>query len=234
MGNNFTVVKGESDTIDTNRIMRTIAIHDCWKRQYYSVIQKVIRENADKKIAEYPQEDLMKIALSGIKYINALRDVRRENERIDADYKQTLEEHQAMFSLMDSIFMIMGHIKLKNLIITFPITKEFDGEKWGEKDYFYTMQVLSEMGLDKAIGREGITELLWDYQNDDLRYAYIEYMCTASALYRAQTGVSMAEKFCDDMGIGTYTVNNEAGIIRDNQTGQIMKLKKRSHLQVVK
>lgn len=234
MDNNFTVIKGESGTIDTNRVMRTIAIHDCWKRQYYSAIQKAISENADKQIADYPQEELMKIALSGIKYVNAVREIRRENERNDTGYKLTLEEHQAMFSLMDSIFMIMGHIKLQNLIITFPITKEFDGEKWGEKDYFYTMQVLSEMGLDKAIGREGITELLWDYQNDDLRHAYMEYMCTASALYRSQTGVSMAEKFCDDLGIGTYTVNNEAGIIRDNQTGQIMKLKKRSHLQIVK
>lgn len=234
MINNFTVIKGESGTIDTNRIMRTIAIHDCWKRQYYSAIQKVITENADKKIAEYPQEDLMKIALSGIKYVNAMREIRRENERNDIGYKPTLEEHQAMFSLMDSIFMIMGHIQLKNLITTFPITKEFDGEKWGEKDYFYTIQVLTEMGLDKPIGREGITELLWDYQNDDLRHAYMEHMCTASALYRSQTGVSMAEKFCDDLGIGTYTVNNEAGIIRDNQTGQIMKLNKRSHLQVVK
>lgn len=230
----FTVIKGESGTIDTNRVMRTIAIHDCWKRQYYSAIQKVIAENADKKIAEYPQEDLMKIALSGIKYVNALCEVRRENERIDADYKPTLEEHQALFSLMDSVLMIMGHIKLKNLIITFPITKEFDGEKWGEKDYFYTMQVLSEMELDKPIGREGITELLWDYQNEDLRHAYIEYMCTASALYRSKTGVSMAEKFCDDMGIGTYTVNNEAGIIRDNQTGEIRKLQKRNHIQIVK
>lgn len=234
MDNNFTIIKGESGTIDTNRVMRIIAIHDCWRRQYYSAIQKAISENADKQIAEYQQEDLMKIALSGIKYVNAVHDIRRENERSDVDYKPALEEHQAMFSLMDSIFMIMGHIKLQNLIITFPITKEFDGEKWGEKDYFYTMQVLSEMGLDKAIGREGITELLWDYQNEDLRHAYMEYMCTASALYRSQTGISMAEKFCDDLGIGIYTVNNEAGIIRDNQTGQIMKLKKRSHLQIVK
>lgn len=234
MDNNFTVIKGESGTIDTNRIMRTIAIHDCWHRQYYSAIQKVITENADKQIAEYPQEDLMKIALSGIKYVNTVHEIRRENERNDTGYKPTLEEHQAMFSLMDSIFMIMGHIKLKNLITIFPITKEFDGEKWGEKDYFYTMQVLTEIGLDKPIGREGITELLWDYQNEDLRQAYIEYMSTASALYRSQTGVSMAGKFCDDLGIGTYTVNNEAGIIRDNQTGQIMKLNKRSHLQIVK
>lgn len=234
MDNNFTVIKGESGTIDTNRIMRTIAIHDCWKRQYYSAVQKAISKNADKKIAEFPQEDLMKIAVSGIKYINAVCKIRRENEKNDTGYKPTLEEHQAMFSLMDSIFMIMGHIKLKNLIITFPITKEFDGEKWGEKDYFYTMQVLSEIGLNKPIGREGITELLWDYQNEDLRHAYMEYMCTASALYRSQTGVSMAEKFCDEMGIGTYTVNNEAGIIRDNQTGQIMKLKKKNHIWKVK
>lgn len=234
MDNKFTVIKGESEATDINRTMRTIAIHDCWYRQYYNAICEAVRENENKEIEDYPQEDLMKIALSGIKYINAVCEIRRESERNDTGYKQTLEESQAMFALIDSIFMIMGYIKLKNLIITFPITKKFDGEKWGEKDYFYTMQVLTEVELDKPIGREGIKELLWDYQNKDLRHVYMEYMNLVSNIYRSQTGVSMVEKFCDDMGVGTYTVNDETGIIRDKQTGQIMKLKKKNHIQVVK
>lgn len=234
MENNFTVIQGSSDTVDTNRIMRVLAFHDCWERQYHNAIYRVFEENKGKQIADYPQEDLMKIAFSGIKYVNSVREIRRENERVGTDYKQTLEESQAVFQLMDAIFTIMGYIKLKNLITTFPVKKEFDGEKWGCKDYLYTMDILSKMDMDKPIGRDNIADLLWDYENDDLRHAYVEFTCAMSVIYRSQTGKSMAEKFCEDNGIGTYSINNETGIIRDNQTGHTMKLKKRSNIQIVK
>ena len=77
MSRKFTVIKGEADKVDTNRIMRTIALHDCWQRQYHNAIYKAISENKGKEIADYPQEDLMKIAFSGIKYINSVREIRR-------------------------------------------------------------------------------------------------------------------------------------------------------------
>ena len=234
MSRKFTVIKGEADKVDTNRIMRVLALHDCWQRQYHNSIYKAFEENKGQNFADYSQEDLMKIAFSGIKYVNSVREIRRENERNGTGYHQTLEESQAVFQLIDAIFTIMGYIKLKNLITTFPVKKEFDGEKWGCKDYLYTMDVLSKMDMDKPIGRDNISELLWDYQNDDLREAYVEFTCAMSAIYRSQTGKGIAEKFCDDNGIGTYTVNNETGIIRDNQTGHTMKLKKRSNIQIVK
>ena len=234
MDNKFTVIQGNADIDNSNRIMRTIALHDCWQRQYHDAIYNAMSENKGKEIADYPQEDLMKIAFSGIKYINLVREIRRENERVGTDYRQSLEESQATFNLIDAIFTIMGYIKLKNLVITFPVTKDFDGAKWECKDYFYTMDVLSKMDWDKPVGRDNISELLWDYQNDDLREAYVEFMCATSAIYRSQTGKGIAEQFCDDIGIPTYTINKETGIIRDNQTGQTTKLKSRSNLQVVK
>lgn len=234
MDNKFTVIQGNADIENSNKIMRTIALHDCWQRQYHNAIYKAMSENKGKQIADYPQEDLMKIALGGVKYINYVREIRRENERVGTDYRQSLEEAQAIFNLIDAIFTIMGYIKLKNLVITFPITKDFDGAKWECKDYFYTMNVLSEMDMNKPVGRDKISELLWDYQNEDLRHAYVEYMTATSAIYRSQTGKGLAEKFCEDNGIPTYTVNKETGVVMDNQTGQIMKLKKRSNLQIVK
>lgn len=234
MDNKFTVIKGKADTVDANRIMRTLAFHDCWKRQYQNAIYKAMSENKGKEIADYPQEDLMKIALSGIKYINLVREIRRENERVGTDYKQSLEESQVTFNLIDAIFTVMGYIKLKNLVITFPITKDFDGAKWECKDYFYTMDVLSKMDWDKPVGRDNISDLLWDYQNDDLREAYVEFTCSMSAIYRSQTGKGIAEQFCNDMGIPTYTINKETGVVMDNQTGQTTKLKSRSNLQIVK
>ena len=234
MENNFTVIQGSSDTVDTNRIMRVLALHDCWKRQYHNFIYRIFEENKGKQFADYPQEDLMKIAFAGIKYINSVHEIRRENERVGTDYKQTLEESQAVFQLIDAIFTIMGYIKLKNFVNIFPITKEYDGHKWECKDYFSTMNVLSKMDWDKPIGRDNIADLLWDYQNYDLEDVYIEFMCAMSAIHRSQTGKGIMDKFCDDNVVPTYTFNQAAGVIKNNQTGQTTRFKKKSHIQIVK
>lgn len=230
---NFEIIGG-SDSEKIDRVKKLITLHDCWQRQYHDAIYKAMSENKGKEIADYPQEDLMKIVLSGIKYINLVREIRRENERVGTDYKQSLEESQATFNLIDAIFTIMGYIKLKNLVITFPVTKDFDGDKWGCKDYFFTMDVLSNMDWDKPIERDKMTDLLWDYQNNDLREAYVEYMCVTSALYRAQTGKGIAEQWVEDMGLPTYEVEDDSGFIRDNQTGKVSKMEKSSHIQIVK
>jgi len=233
MDNKFTVIKGDANAVDTNRIMRTIALHDCWERQYHNAIYKAMSNNKGKQIADYPQDDLMKIALAGIKYINSVREIRRENARVGTDYKQSLEESQATFNLIDAIFTVMCYVKLKNLVITFPIIKDFDGHKWESKDYFYTMEVLSKMDWNKPIGRGAISELLWDYENDDLRHAYVEFTTAMSAIYRSKTGKGIAEQFCEDMGVPTYAVDKETGIMKNNQTGEIGKIKKGSHIHIV-
>lgn len=234
MSNKFTVIKGNAGTEDINRVMRTIAFCECWERQYHNTVNKVISANEGKQFADYPQEDLMKIALQGIKYVNSVREIRRENERVGTDYKQTLEEAQAVFQLMDAIFSVMGCIKLKNFVNIFPITKEYDGHKWECKDYFSTMNVLSKMDWDKPIGRDNIADLLWDYENDDLREVYVEFMCAMSALRRLQTGKGIVEQWCDDIGVPTYMFNQVAGVIKNNQTGQTTRFKKKSHIQIVK
>ena len=234
MSNNFTVIKGKSDTVDTTRIKNLLTVYNCWQRQYHNAICKTMEENEGKKIEDFPQEDLMKIALSGVKHVISVLEIRRENTRIGTDYTKTLEESQATFDLIDALFSVMGCIKLKNFVTIFPITKEYDGEKWQSKDYFYTIDVLSKMDWDKPIGRDNMYDLLWDYQNDDLREVCVEFTCAMSAIYRSQTGKGIAEEWCDEIGIPTYAVDNINGIMRDNQTGKVTKIKKKSHIQVVK
>ena len=136
--------------------------------------------------------------------------------------------------MIDSIFGVLGCLTLRNFVNTFPIEKYYKGEKWEEKDYFYTMEVLNDMDWDKPIGRDKLSELLWDYENEELRHAYIEFTTAASAIFRAQTGKSIAETWCDNMGIPTYTEDKETGIMKNNRTGNIMKPKKTSHIQIVK
>ena len=116
-------------------------------------------------ITDCPQVDLMKIAFSGIKYICSWRDIKRESERIKTRNQQSLEDTQNTLQLIDLIFMFCGCLTLRNFVITFPIEKKYDGAKCGWKDYFYTMDILSKMDWDKPIGRDELSELLWDYEN---------------------------------------------------------------------
>ena len=236
MNKNFTLIvnkKLEQKKLD--HAYKVARLNKLWNRQYLNSLLQAAEKNKELKIEDYPQEDLMKMACTGIKFICSLCNVRRENERLKTGYKQSLNESKALSQLIDAVFIMCGHLKLKNFVTTFPISKEYDGAKWECKDYFYTMEVLSGMDWDKPIGREELSELLWDYQNDDLRHAYIEYTCAMSAIFRSQTGKGIAEKWCEDNGIGTYSINKETGIMKNNQTGEIAKLgKKTSHLKILK
>lgn len=236
MDNKFTVIKPTETEYDeeTKRVYRTALLNEAWERQYHSSVLQAMEKNKGIKVADYPQSDLMKIALCGIKYICSMREVKRENDRLGTGYEPSLEEQKIKFQLIDAIFTVCGYLTLRNFVTTFPIDKTYDGAKWECKDYFYTMDVLSKMEWDAPIGRDNISELLWDYDNADLRHAYIQFTTAMSAIYRSQTGKGIAETWLDDLGIPTYTEDKETGIMRNNQTGDIMKPKKSSHLHIVK
>ena len=229
----FTVETGNKDTTELNRLTRTIKLHDMWNRQYHNMVASMFQKH--KSIDEWSQDELMKVALCGVKYIKCVADIERENQRLDSNYNTPFSVKEAGFNMIDVLFGIIGRIKLNNLIKVFPIDKEYDGEKWGCKDYFFTMDVLKEKGLDNAVGRDGVFDLMWDYENRDLREFTVFYMSCMSAMYKQQTGVGIAEKFCEDNGIGTYTMDRENGLLIDNQTGEIAKVSnKSSFMQIVK
>lgn len=157
------------------------------------------------------------------------------NHRLDSTYQTPFAVKEAGFNIIDALFGIIGRIMLKNLIKIFPIDKTYDGDKWDCKDYFFTMNVLKEKGLDNAVGRDGVFDLMWDYMNKDLREFTVFFMSCMSAMYKKQTGVGIAEKFCEDNGIGSYTMNRENGLLIDNQSGEIAKVSNNpSFMQIVK
>lgn len=235
MNNKFTVIKPTQEEYDeeTKRVYRIAILNEAWERQYLNAISESC-ENRAGKISELPQSELMKIGLSGVKYICSFRDVKQENERLHTGYVESLEESKIKYQVIDSVLTVLSSLTLRNFVITFPIKKDFDGHKWESKDYFYTMDVLSKMDWNKPIGRDKIFDFLWDYVNEDLQEACIEYMCTMSAIYRSQTGRGIAEQWLSDKGVPSYTIDEDTGIMKNNQTGEIAKIKKSSHIQIVK
>ncbi len=196
MTNKFTVINStdEDKNKEMDSVYKTAKLNELWERQYLSALEKSCTGRTG-KICDLPQDELAKIGFAGIKYVCSMRDVARENRRLGIDKGRTLEEEQIRFIVIDSIFTILSCLTLRNFVTIFPIDKTYDGDKWEEKDYYYTMQVLSEVDWDKPIGRDELSELLWDYMNADLRHAYMEYTSAMSAMFKAQTGKGIAEKF---------------------------------------
>lgn len=234
MSDKFTVIN--STDVDKNketaRVYRVARIGELWERYFFDMVMRYTKEYGT--LYKLPQDKLAKVGLVGIKYICSCRDVSRENFKLGIDEPKTLKQNQYCFQMIDSIFGVLGCLTLRNFVTTFPVDKYYKGAKWQEKDYFYTMDVLSKMDWDKPIGRNELSELLWDYYNADLRHAYMEYTTAMSAIYKAQTGKGIMERFFEDHGVPVYTMDKETGIMINNQTGDIMKPKKASHIQIVK
>lgn len=229
----FTVERGNKNTAELKRLTRVIMLHDIWNRQYHNTVSNICQQH--KSLDDWSQDELMKVALCGVKYINYVADIERENQRLDSSYNTPFAVKEAGFNMIDVLFGIIGRIKLGNLIKIFPIDKTYDGDKWDCKDYFFTMDVLKEKGLDNVIGRDGVFDLLWDYENRELRELTVFYMSCMSAMYQCQTGVTFMDKFCEDNNIDSYSVDRENGIIVNNQTGKFAKLSnKPSFMQIVK
>lgn len=233
MSDKFTVINStdEDKSKEMDRINRIAKLNEIWERYFFDMVMRYTKEYGT--LYKLPQDKLAKVGLAGIKYICSCRDVSRENVKLGIDEPKTLKQNQYRFQLIDSIFGVLGCLTLQNFVNTFPIDKTYDGEKWECKDYFFTMEVLSKMDWDKPIGRDKLSELLWDYENEELRHAYIEFTTSASAILRAQTGKGIAETWCDNMGIPTYTMNKETGIMKNNQTGGIVKVGKSRNMYIV-
>jgi len=146
------------------------------------------------------------------------------------------------FEFIECIRGLISTLTPNELMQIFPIKKDYDGERWGVKDYFYSMNVLRKHGLDTPIG-EAINHILWDYMNHDIMSFESKYLSTVSKLHKAETGRDVfLDAFEEISGkrLTTYTqftdttTGNE--YMRNNDTGEIMRIRKPKprYLKVIK
>lgn len=222
MNNNFTVINGDKSKIEDSQIKLEQLYMKAFGRELATISAYSDRNQC--------RDNLKRAVFYAVKYFSLERMDRRHSTE-----PRTVGQVNADFSLLECVKMLMGQLTPREMMSMFPIEKEYDGEKFGCKDYYFTVEKLKDFDLDKPLGEEGLEDFLWCYWNDDLFAFDMVAFSIISNMYKAQTGRGIMEKWCEEQGIGTYTMNKELGIIKDNQTGEIHKLsKKPSHLKVVK
>ena len=128
----------------------------------------------------------------------------------------------AGLTLADKVFDAVKEMTPREFMQIFPIEKRYDGEKWGEKDYFSVMEDVKKHGLDEKITEP--ERFLMGYMNDDVGDFIVCFMGLASDAYRRATGRSMMVDALDDCGISCGVYN---GVVRKKlhykKTGNVLR-----------
>lgn len=112
--------------------------------------------------------------------------------------KPTKKDSWTVYQEIHRTLDLMTLITPRQFLTIFPIKKEFDGQKYECKDYFYTKEYLSTIDLDEPISEP--FEFLWDYWNSDTARFLMNVMGTMSDVRREQTGKGIMEEFFEKEG----------------------------------
>lgn len=212
------------DTEEEIKFYKRVRNMAMWCNQHRSVVEKAFKNY--KTLAEMPQDILSRLVFCGIRYALSVEDYIKIAKDMDG-----VADARVWFEYLNVIFETMGYMTIKNFVTTFPITNDYDGEKYGCKDYFFTVDMLKQYDPEERIGQERVKDFLFDYQNMDIHRAVIMQMCYTSKLYQQETGRNMAEEFLNDILSGPE--DEENGFKIDYETGEISKVPKKYQFEPV-
>ncbi|WP_242317042.1 hypothetical protein [Bacillus cereus group sp. BfR-BA-01489] len=186
---------------------------------YHRMFSKNLRELLQKvkNTGIFNQDLCKKTIFTGVRFI-------RYTKSDTSNYEYLKDKLQLIGYLQE----LMKKITPREFITMFPITKSYDGDKWEEKDYFFTMNRAKEIGMDTPIG-ENILEFLYDYENWDMTCFTVSSMTAMSRLRRAEGKKSLAEEFFESIGLDTYTMHSDQKgkqKLTNNRTGETQEVKK--------
>ena len=157
-------------------------------------------------------------------------------EREHRDYYTT----ENLYNVSELYKSLVAELTYKEFMEIYPIDKRYDGAKTETRDYYSTMEFLSDIDLDSQIGnKEQVMDLFWDYSNWELLDVASASMCAMSAMSRKLLGVDPTEAFfTKEENYAHDSKGNIIGVTADGRTHKVPSFwnnkKYQSHLSIVK
>lgn len=203
------------------------------RNEAYNRMQLKMCEQLDgdlDKLFKLPEEQRNKFIYS---LIMSLATSRREPQM---DYHSVMLDVQAYMLALE----FLGTLTPIGFERIFPIIKEYDGERWGMKDYFSCKRNLNLLPQDEAITKSReMFDFLWDYYNNTIRFLLVNYMQVMDDLQMSQGKASIMEEFLSENDIPVYRKfigTNGKEYLQNSRAGEIQPIQKSlpSYLRVVK
>lgn len=147
-------------------------------KHYYEVVSK----------GQDASEAKQKYVFYGIKYLGVWT---KGFSRIVPTYSD--EELERSFLFYSEILDSLTTITPRQFMTMFPVGKEYEGKRWEVMDYYTTIAMIEENGMDDPI--EQPFEFLWDYWNWDTRRFLMNYLSVGSEMHKRKTGTTPIEEF---------------------------------------
>lgn len=139
------------------------------------------------------------------------------------DNEYTYEQAQARLEFMFVLTDLMATLTPVEFMRLFPISKEYDGEKFGFKDYFSTIEEVMKYPLNMPIGKQ-ITEFLMEYYNWDIVAFEVSKLTTISIIRRFEGQKGVFEEFAEQNGLHLHTFYKDEDEVVDSDTGERFKI----------
>lgn len=104
-----------------------------------------------------------------------------------------LKTARSYFEFGDSVLEKISTITPREFMNIFPVAKQYQGAQWGEKDYFFTMNMIDSAGIDNQIHNP--FEFLSDYNNMEVRLFMVRFMDAVAVIYQDNTGKTLYQGF---------------------------------------
>ena len=181
------LIRGNKEVNDSRRSAKDEMVRDA----FLKIASKSLRKAFDDKGKIVDRSELKKSIYGFVRTLNMVNSG-------DAEDK---------FRIYQPILSIMGKMTPRELIETFPVTKEYRRHKYEMKDYFTVMECINaNYPMDKPIvpdsedTHETMFKFLMEYSNVHTDRLAIAIMMNISDLHRMNTGRDMLDNFMISQG----------------------------------
>lgn len=141
------------------------------------------------------------------------------------------EEAGDDFDFAETINSMIGTLTPGEFVNLFPITKDYDGHRYGFKDYFYTRDYIKSLLLDKPIGdNDSVFDFLWEYYNPEITQFLVRIVWYIESLRRLDGRPSLVEGLVAEYWAKPrtlFTDDNGKRFVLDGETGKTFGVKER-------
>ncbi len=181
------LIRGNKEVNDSRRSAKDEMVRDA----FLKIASKSLRKAFDDKGKIVDRSELKKSIYGFVRTLNMVNSG-------DAEDK---------FRIYQPILSIMGKMTPRELIETFPVTKEYRWHKYEMKDYFTVMECINaNYPMDKPIvpdsedTHETMFKFLMEYSNVHTDRLAIAIMMNISDLHRMNTGNDILDDFMVSQG----------------------------------
>ena len=141
------------------------------------------------------------------------------------------EDIEFIMEIRELVLYETANLTPRQLMTVFPITKEYDGARYGTKDYYSTMEALRAVGLDNQIGGQA-DEVLDSYCNRDVFDYGLAVMSAASEFVRRKTGRDPFVEWMETHGVAPHYLEYDPAtgreIMRNSKTGEEFEIQRKA------